>query len=103
MSGPALSAWPEATLPTDQALEIILRSEGLRPRWWSNGPGESYLAHQHSYHKVLYCARGSVSFTLESGERLELVAGDRLELPPGLLHSGLVGPEGVACIEAARG
>lgn len=33
-----------------------------------------------------------------------LSLGDRLGLPPpGTLHSAVVGPSGVACVEAARG
>ena len=32
-----------------------------------------------------------------------LSPGDRLDLPPGTLHSALVGQAGVACVEAARG
>jgi quercetin dioxygenase-like cupin family protein len=48
-------------------------------------------------------ARGSITFVLEdSGERLELRPGDRLDIPPGVVHSALVGREGVACVEAPR-
>ena len=35
-------------------------------------------------------------------ESLELRAGDRLDLEPGLEHSAFVGPEGVVCLEAQR-
>ena len=28
--------------------------------------------------------------------------GDRLDIPPGATHSAIVGPQGVACVEAAR-
>jgi len=79
-----------------------LPHERLSPGWWSNGPGDRYAAHSHTYHKVLYCARGSIRFTLEAtGESIDLAPGDRLDLPPGTPHSAVVGPEGVTCVEAA--
>jgi hypothetical protein len=93
--------WPYGRPPAEAALERLLRDEGLSPRWWSNGPGERYASHAHPYHKVLYCARGSISFRLEGG-RVDLAPGDRLEVPPGVPHAAVVGPEGVACVEAVR-
>jgi quercetin dioxygenase-like cupin family protein len=84
-------------------LEASLREKGLRPNWWSNGPGECYSAHSHPYHKVLYCARGSIWFDLPAlGESFDVRPGDRLDIPPGMSHSAVVGPEGVKCVEAAR-
>jgi quercetin dioxygenase-like cupin family protein len=77
--------------------------EGLRPHRWSNGPGDVYAPHRHGYHKVLYCLRGSIVFELPaSAVTLELAPGDRLDLPPGVQHGAVVGPNGVTCIEAAR-
>lgn len=78
-----------------------LREEGLAAGSWSNGPGDRYAAHEHGYDKVLVCASGSIRFGLpELGRSVELAAGDRLELPAGTRHDGLVGPAGVTCLEA---
>jgi uncharacterized protein YjlB len=78
-----------------------LRSEGLAPSPWSNGPGDAYDAHEHGYDKVLVVAEGSIRFGLPDGERaIDLIEGDRLELPAGTVHDGLVGPRGVTCLEA---
>jgi len=75
---------------------------GLRPSRWSNGPGDVYTAHSHGYRKILYCLRGSITFELtETGERLELGPGDRLEIEPDTTHAAYVGPSGVECVEAA--
>ena len=64
---------------------------------------DRYGAHSHPYHKVLYCARGSIRFDLPpSGGSFDLRPGDRLDIPPGTQHSAVVGPEGVQCVEAAR-
>lgn len=72
---------------------------GLTPSTWSNGPGDTYGRHEHSYHKVLYCVAGSIVFQTPHGD-LELVAGDRLDLDPGTPHAATVGPAGVTCMEA---
>ncbi len=78
-----------------------LRAEGLSPGSWSNGPGDRYAAHAHGYDKVLVCESGSIRFGLPDEDRsVELVVGDRLELPAGTRHDATVGPAGVTCLEA---
>ena len=94
--------WPFPGPPSEADLDRLLRAEGLAPRWWSNAPNDRYASHSHPYHKVLYCARGSIRFDLSGGDGIELSAGDRLDIPPNTPHSARVGPEGVSCVEAAR-
>jgi quercetin dioxygenase-like cupin family protein len=78
-----------------------LRGEGLQPTGWANGPGDRYAAHEHAYDKVIVVERGSIRFALRaSNGAIELVEGDRLELPAGTNHDAAVGPDGVACLEA---
>ena len=78
-----------------------LRAEGLDASSWGNGPGHVYAEHRHGYDKVLVCARGSITFRLAGIERsVELLEGDRLELPAGTRHAADVGPAGVECLEA---
>jgi uncharacterized protein YjlB len=80
-----------------------LRAEGLVPSSWGNGPLDRYAAHEHGHDKVIVVASGSIRFGLpDSGETIELGAGDRLELPAGTRHDAIVGPEGVTCLEAHR-
>jgi quercetin dioxygenase-like cupin family protein len=87
--------------PGRAALERAFADEGLAASWWSNGPGDLYAAHSHGYHKVLYCAKGSITFRIEpNGPDLVLQPGDRLDIPPGTSHSAAVGAEGVTCAEA---
>ena len=80
-----------------------LRAEAGGCYSWSNGPGDRYAAHSHSYEKVLYCVDGSITFVLEDlGKNLELNSGDRMVLPSGTRHSAVVGPTGCTCIEGHR-
>jgi quercetin dioxygenase-like cupin family protein len=81
--------------------EAQLAGEGLDAQPWSNGPGDRYAVHEHGFDKVLVAATGSITFSLPaSGRTIELIAGDRLDLPAGTAHGALVGPDGVCCLEA---
>jgi quercetin dioxygenase-like cupin family protein len=77
-----------------------LEGRGLALRSWSNGPGDTYGWHDHSYHKTLVCLAGSIVFHTDDGD-VGLSAGDVLELEPGTRHAVTVGPSGVRCAEAA--
>lgn len=85
----------------DHDVDARLRREGLEATTWSNGAGDRYGAHEHAYDKVIVCTRGSIRFGLPGeGTTMELEPGDRLEIPAGTDHDALVGPNGVACLEA---
>ncbi len=97
----AVTAWGDSAPPGEESVRQRMAREGLRAYAWSNGPGDTYPPHTHAYHKVIYVARGSITFGLpELGRLLELRAGDRLDLPAGTLHNAVVGPAGVLCYEA---
>lgn len=82
-------------------LTARLREEGLDPGPWSNGPLDRYSPHEHGFDKVLVCAAGSIRFGLPGrGVTIDLVVGDRLDLPAGTRHDAVVGREGVTCLEA---
>jgi mannose-6-phosphate isomerase-like protein (cupin superfamily) len=86
---------------TREELDRHLREEAGDPRWWSNAPADTYAWHDHPYHKVLYCAEGTIVFHTRDGD-VALRAGDRLDLPPGTEHAATVGAAGVTCVEAWR-
>jgi quercetin dioxygenase-like cupin family protein len=98
-----ITRWDNSRSPTEHGIRHAMESEGLRPYSWSNGPGDVYAAHSHPYDKVLYVVKGSIVFGLpDTGQRIELSAGDRLDLGHGVRHDAGVGPEGVVCLEAQR-
>ena len=86
---------------TEDEIVASMRAEGLTPHGWGNAPGDRYGWHDHAYHKVLYCVRGSIVFHTDEGD-LALGAGDRMDLPPRTRHRATVGPDGVRCVEAPR-
>lgn len=103
MQKPVVTPWADSIPPTQSALWQLMTNEGLSPYSWSNGPFDIYSAHSHSYNKVIYVARGSITFGLpELGKRLTLGAGDRLDLPAGVVHDAHVGANGVTCLEAHK-
>ena len=60
-----------------------------------------YSPHSHAYGKVIFVVRGSITFGLpELGEGLTLHAGDRLDLPAGIVHDAQVRSQGVTGLEA---
>jgi quercetin dioxygenase-like cupin family protein len=87
--------------PNGRAAGERFAAWGLQPRSWGNGPGDTYGWHDHAYHKVLYCVRGSITFHDRGGTDVELRPGDRLDVEPGTEHAATVGPDGVECIEAS--
>lgn len=103
MTSPLLTPWADSTPPTESTLTKLCAGQGLQPYTWSNGPHDTYSAHSHSYDKVIYVVRGSITFGLpELGQQLTLKAGDRLDLPAGTVHDAVVGAQGVVCLEAHR-
>lgn len=100
---PTVTHWPAETTPNERELEDALRTEGLSAYRWSNSPGDRYAAHAHGYNKVICVVRGSITLGLpDLGLSLHLSAGDRLDLPAGIIHDAVVGTQGVACLEAHR-
>ncbi|MBI3751507.1 MAG: AraC family ligand binding domain-containing protein [Chloroflexi bacterium] len=89
--------------PSIKTASRRLRSEGVDPYPWSNGPGDRYAAHDHGYAKVLMCAAGSILF-LVGPDRVpvELQPGDGFVLPAGTSHAAVVGPDGCTCVEGHR-
>jgi len=103
MTSPQITRWSGSTSPTESKLKQLCADEGLSPYSWSNGPHDVYSAHTHSYDKVIYVVRGSVTFGLpELNQKHNLNAGDRLDLPANTVHDAVVGANGVICLEAHK-
>ena len=103
MSRVKVTRWQGPPTATEAAIQRLLAQESLSGYAWQNGPHDTYAAHSHSYDKVIYVVRGSITFGLpDLGDSVELAQGDRLDLPRGVRHDAQVGPQGVVCLEAHR-
>lgn len=99
-----VTAWESVTPPTQSLLMQIMLQQKLNPFAWSNRPNDVYSAHKHTYHKTIYVVEGSITFKIPLlRKELTLKKGDRIDIPPNMVHSALVGPEGVVCLEGQRG
>lgn len=98
-----MSAWLTSNdtefVPTAEDLETRFHDGGLEPRSFSNEPGDRYEWHEHDRHKILYCARGAITFHTRGGDIL-LEPGDRIDIEAGTPHAAHVHGEGVTCVEA---
>jgi len=69
--------WDRPEPPTTASVAERLRDAGVEPTAWSNGPGDRYGVHEHSYTKLLVCAAGSITFLIgPDAVPVALVPGD---------------------------
>jgi len=98
-----LIKWNRSVPPSENKIREIYLAEGLNPYIWSNNAGDTYSAHSHSYHKVIYVVEGSIEWIFpHHDDHIETYPGDRLDLAAGLVHAAKVGPTGVTCMEAHK-
>lgn len=60
---------------------------------WKDEPDTEYPAHEHQGPVTLYIVEGSLTFVF-GDETVDLSAGRWYDVPPGVEHTALVGPEG---------
>jgi quercetin dioxygenase-like cupin family protein len=71
-----------------------LESEGFPSVYeWQDAPGTVYEEHAHKGKVSLCINDGSITFDF-SGKKKELIAPVRFDVPPGVKHSAVVGPQG---------
>lgn len=76
-----------------EQLKQKLTAEGFPSVYeWTDSPGTIYPEHAHKGRVVLYITRGSVSF--HGGIEKTVSVGERFDVPVGISHSVIVGPEG---------
>jgi len=99
----AVIFWEERGRPEEQVLRARLAVEGYQVVGWSNEPAQGYPPHAHVYPELLWLLRGSLTVILPVERRLlELEPGDRIEIPIGLVHGTMAGPEGASYLLATR-
>jgi quercetin dioxygenase-like cupin family protein len=98
-----VTLWEGRSRPNEEALRIRLSEEGYQAVKWSNEPAEGYPPHAHIYPEVLWVLSGNVTLILPVENRLlELEPGDRVEVPAGMSHGTMAGPDGVSYLLATK-
>ncbi|GJM40346.1 MAG: hypothetical protein DHS20C20_06280 [Ardenticatenaceae bacterium] len=98
-----IQKWAKPKAPSEPDLLEKMVQEGLKPYKWSSNPQDVFPAHDHPYEKVIMVIEGSITFGFPiEGEPTTLYPGDRLDLPPRVMHNAVAGKDGVVCLEAQR-
>lgn len=84
---------PQPSKQTPEQLIEQFKSEGfVHVFLWHDEPNTKYEEHAHKGKTAFYITKGSVTFT--SGFDKTFKEGERFDVPPGVLHTAIVGPEG---------
>lgn len=71
-----------------------LKREGFYHTFvWEDGPGTSYSAHTHETETAHVILDGEMTLTMD-GCTATYHAGDRCDVPAGVVHSAKMGPQG---------
>lgn len=93
--------WSRHYESSEEELQDFLTAKNLTTERWTADAGEVFEPHSHDYHKLLFCAEGSLGMTA-AGRNFSLQPGDTLELPAGTEHHATAGLTGAVCYEAHR-
>lgn len=98
-----VSLWEGPGKPTEAAIRARLEAEGYGVVRWANEPATGYPPHAHIYPETTWVVSGSLTVILPADSKLlELLPGDRMEVPQGVLHGVMAGSEGAVYLLATR-
>jgi quercetin dioxygenase-like cupin family protein len=85
----------------ESSLRDILMRDGFDVFRWEDPPDARYSAHSHDHDESLWVLEGEITFGAD-GKELRLVAGDRLMLPAGTVHTARSGGTGATYLIGQR-
>lgn len=95
--------WEGPGKPTEQGLRERLTAEGYGMVRWDSQPATGYGPHAHIYPETMWVIAGSLTVALPAESKLiELLPGDRIEVPQGVAHGVMAGEEGAVYLLATR-
>lgn len=98
-----VTLWAEPGTPVEADIRARLIADGYQAVKWQNEAATGYPPHAHIYPETLWLLEGSLTVVLPAESRLlDLTPGDRVELPKGVLHGTMAGPEGAVYLLATR-
>lgn len=98
-----VTLWAGPGQPSEAGLRAQLTADGYQVVRWASEPATGYPPHLHIYPETIWLVAGSLTVLLPAEDRLlELGPGDRAEMPAGLVHGTLAGPDGAVYLLATR-
>jgi quercetin dioxygenase-like cupin family protein len=98
-----VTLWEGPGKPTEERIRDLLAAEGYGVVKWRTEGATGYGPHAHIYPETMWVIEGSLTVALPSdGRLLELLPGDRVEIPQGVLHAVVSGAEGAAYLLATK-
>lgn len=91
--------WSKSYESAEEELVALLRAKHIDAERWTAEPGTAFEPHVHAFDKKLWCAEGSIIFTI-GGQRISMQPGDAMDLPANTMHEAVAGISGVVCYEA---
>jgi quercetin dioxygenase-like cupin family protein len=85
----------------ESALRRQLEAEGFSVWSWTDPPGADYQPHSHDHDESLWIVAGEIVFGAH-GDEFRLLAGDRLMLPKGTVHTARAGSAGATYLIGER-
>jgi quercetin dioxygenase-like cupin family protein len=95
--------WEGPGKPTEESIRERLAAQGYGVVRWTTETATGYPPHAHIYPETTWVISGSLTVILPTdGRLLELLPGDRIEVPQGILHGVMAGAEGATYLLATR-
>ena len=92
--------WSKTYEAGEHELIQFLAAKNIEAERWEGDPEEVFAPHVHPKNKRLWCAEGSIVFTVNGAQTISLQAGDALDLPANTMHEAVAGFMGCVCYEA---
>lgn len=90
--------WSKVYESAEEELTALLHAQNIDAERWTAKEYESFASHIHAKDKQLWCAEGSITFSI-AGKAISLQAGDTLTLPANTPHEAVAGMSGCVCYE----
>ena len=93
--------WSKHYESAEEELIDFLSAKKIETERWTAEEYEVFPSHKHDFDTRIFCAEGSISFTV-SGKEISLQTGDALDLPANTAHEAKAGFSGCVCYESGE-
>ena len=95
--------WEGKERPVEASIRDLLTADGFGVVRWDQEPTTGWGPHTHIYPETIWELAGSLTVLLPAESRMiELMPGDRIEIPQGVVHGTFAGADGAVFLLATR-